>query len=89
MFPGSNSTYSGVGATESILDENDTPNDEEAWRTNIDTTLDWFIEKDYHMIALYFNEVAVHRFSDFTSLNLTLSYTAHSPRTHAYTRVHT
>jgi len=56
LFPGSNSTYSGVGATESILDENDTPNDEEAWRTNIDTTLDWFIEKDYHMIALYFNE---------------------------------
>jgi len=56
LFPGSNSTYNGVSATESILDEQDTPKDEVAWRSNIDTAMDWFLDKDYHMIALYFNE---------------------------------
>ena len=60
MFPGTNSTYNGVSINESILDEQGLPNDEEAWKKNVDLTMEWFIERDYDGIALYFNEVFIN-----------------------------
>jgi len=56
LFPGTNSTYDGVSITESILDEQGLPNDEGAWTGYVDLTMEWLVDRDYDMIALYFNE---------------------------------
>ncbi len=57
LWPGSNSTYRKVAPTASILDEQDTPKDESAWRGYVDLAMEWFTKDDFSMIALYFNEV--------------------------------
>lgn len=56
LFPGTNSTYNGVAINDSILDEQDTPKDEAAWHNHIDIAMEWFVDRNYDMIALYFNE---------------------------------
>jgi len=56
LFPGTNSTYNGVSADASILDEQGLPNDLEDWMKYIDLAMEWFVDRDYDMIALYFNE---------------------------------